>query len=91
MELAVVLDAVNLLLLASLLYVYVGNYRAIRTGLGLGLVLFAVLLAVQNALALYFHVAMVDYYSAAVMGHALWLNAAQTAALLVLTWKTWTE
>ncbi|MBI5226730.1 hypothetical protein HY994_05890 [Candidatus Micrarchaeota archaeon] len=91
MELAILLEAVNLVLLSVLLYVYVGNYRTIRTGFGLGLVVFAAMLAVQNALALYFHVMMVDYYSAAVMGHALWLDAAQSAALLVLAWKTWTE
>lgn len=91
MDLAVVLEAVNLALLLGLLYVYVNNYRAVRTGLGLGLILFAALLALQNALALYFHVAMVMYYSADVMAHALWLNAAQTAALLVLAYKTWTE
>ncbi len=91
MEFAVVLEAVNLLLLLGLLYVYEDNYRKVRTGLGLGLIVFAALLAVQNALALYFHVAMVMYYSADVMNHALWLSAAQTAALLVLAWKTWTE
>lgn len=91
MELAVVLEAVNLFLLLGLLYVYVNNYRTVRTGLGLALILFAALLAVQNALAVYFHVAMVQYYSADVMGHALWLNAAQTAALLILAWKTWME
>ncbi len=91
MELAIALESVNLLLLLTLLYVFVGNYRAVRTGLGLGLIFFAALLAVQNVLALYFHVMMVDYYSPALMGQALWLDAAQAAALSVLVWKTWTE
>jgi len=91
MELTVVFEVLNILLLLFLLSVYLNNYRQIKTSIGLGLIIFSALLLMQNAMAVYFHFAMVDYYSVAVMGHAAILSALQTVALAVLAWVTWKE
>ncbi len=91
MELAIILEAINSLLLLTLLYVYFGNYRQMRSNFTLGLIVFAAFLLLQNLVALYFHLMMVDYYSGAVMQHALVLNSLQTIALVVLNYVTWKE
>ncbi len=91
MDLAVMLEALNAVLLLALLYVYVQNYREMKTNFGLGLIIFAAFLLLQNLVALYFHLMMVEFYSAAVMGHALVLNALQFAALVALNYVTWKE
>ncbi|HLC92720.1 MAG TPA: hypothetical protein VJH23_03360, partial [archaeon] len=81
MELAIILEAVNSVLLLSLLYVYIGNYRELKNAFVLGLIVFAGFMLLQNLLALYFHFAMVDYYSKELMQHALVISGAQTIAL----------
>lgn len=91
MELAILIEALNSLLLLSLLYVYIGNYRQMRTALGLGLIVFSFFLLLQNLIAAYFQLMMVDYYSAEVMQHALFISAVQTVALAVLAWSTYSE
>ena len=91
MELAIILEALNSLLLISLLYIYISNYRQMVNNFTLGLIAFALFLLMQNLVALYFHLMMVDYYSAAVMGHALVITGLQTVALIVLNYVTWKE
>jgi len=91
METAIILEAINILLLIFLMYVYVQNYKEMKTNLGLGLIIFSAFLFLQNAIALYFHLMMVNYYSPDVMVHAMILNGAQTIALAVLAWVTWKE
>ena len=81
----------NSLLLILLLRVYVQNYSEMKTVFGMGLVVFAAFMLLENLLALYFHLAMVEYYSSQVMEHAFFLSAAQTVALLVLSWVTYKE
>ena len=91
MEIAVIIEVLNAVLLIALLYAYVQNYREMKTNLGLGLILFAGLLLVQNLLALYFHLMMHDFYSMEAMQHATFLNGAQLIALAILNYVTWKE
>ncbi|HLC79173.1 MAG TPA: hypothetical protein VJG83_01965 [archaeon] len=91
MELTVVVELVNIILLAFLLIVYANNYRQMRSALGLGLVVFAAFLLAQNLIAVYFHFSMIDYYSNEVMQHAFILSSVQTVALAALAWVTWKE
>ena len=91
MELAIIIEAINSVLLLSLLYVYAGNYRQMRSNFTLGLIVFAAFLLLQNLAALYFHLMMVDYYSDVVMQHALVISGVQTVALAVLNYVTWKE
>ena len=62
----------NVVLLLGLVYVWVGSYRRIRAQHTLGLVIFAVLLLLENGLALYL-------YSFHPVFHA-WLDAAAPVA-----------
>ena len=88
MEIAIVLEFFNGLLLLFLLYTYVQNYRQMKTAFGLGLIFFALFLLVENVLAAFFHLTMMNYYSPEAMQHALVLNAVQTIALAILAWIT---
>ncbi len=89
MEAAVLFEALNAVLLVTLLYVYVSNYRQAKAPFLLGLVVFAAFLLVQNSLALYFHLTSMEYYSKEAMSQSLPITAAQTIALLVLNYFTW--
>lgn len=89
MEIAIILEIINAVLLLFLLYIYANNYREMKTAFGLGLILFALLFLVQNLLAVFFHLTMMDYYSAAAMQHALVLSGLQTIALAILSFVTW--
>ncbi len=91
MEIAVILEALNSALLLLLLHVYAGNYRQMKSALGLGLVVFSFFLLLQNLIAIYFQLMMVDYYSMEVMQHALFISASQTVALAVLAYSTYRE
>ncbi len=91
MELAAGLEIINSVLLVFLLYIYVQNYRQMKTVFGLGLIFFAVLLLVQNVLAAYFHMAMLDFYSREAMEHGMILSGVQTVALGVLAFVTWKD
>ncbi|MEY7849376.1 hypothetical protein AB7C87_09270 [Natrarchaeobius sp. A-rgal3] len=51
---ATVLSAGNLALLAVLTYVWVQNYRRFKTPLVAGLLAFSLVLALENAVAIYF-------------------------------------
>jgi len=90
-EIAVILEALNSALLLLLLHVYAGNYRQMKSALGLGLVVFSFFLLLQNLIAIYFQLMMVDYYSMEVMQHALFISASQTVALAVLAYSTYRE
>ena len=91
MELAIIIEGINSALLLALLYVYIGNYRELKSNFVLGLIVFAAFLLLQNLVALYYHLMMVQYYSSDVMGHALVLSGLQTISLLALNYVTWKE
>ncbi len=90
MQLAIILNGVNIVLLLFLLSVYVPNYRQMKTALGLGLIVFALFLLLENAMALYGYYSMHDAYAGA-MKQESWVNLAQTAALAVLAYVTWKD
>ena len=90
MGLVNVVSILNALMLFILLYVYIRNYKAIKSKFSLGLILFGLLFLIQNLVAIYFQTAMVDYYSKEVADFALILNILEAlgfAALLYVTWK----
>ena len=90
MELAILLGIANIALLFFLLSVYVPNYKALKSGFGLGLILFSRFLLLENAMSLYGYFSMHDAYAAA-MQQESWVTIAQTAGLLVLAFVTWKE
>jgi len=88
----------NLVLLAGLSYVWIDNYRQLRSKHALGLVLFAVFLLGENLIAGYFF--MIDPTLSAWIGNPelvpgpaqiamLSLRVLEFGGLAFLTWITW--
>lgn len=82
--------AVNVLLLLALGTVWVRNYRTFQTPLILGLLAFAGVLLIENALALYFFFSMTMLYSGdpTVQTAVAVLRALQFVAIAILTYIT---
>lgn len=79
----------NLAILGLLAFVYATSYRQIRTGFTLGLLVFAGLFVVQNAVTLWSYLTMMSYYAAGVELHVAVFTWAQTVGLAVLAYVTW--
>ena len=89
-DLASIVSFLNILLLLTLSFIYVRNYRTIKSKFCLGLMIFAFLFLIQNLIAFYFQVTMMYYYSKEVANIALVLNVLEAlgfVALLYITWK----
>jgi hypothetical protein len=84
------LTGLNALLLLALSVVWVRNYRTFRTPMTLGLLAFALVLLVENLVAIYFFFSMSMFYSAdpTVQQAVLVLRTLQFVALLFLTYVT---
>lgn len=82
--------ALSLVLLVVLTAIWVRNYREFRTPLILGLVVFALVLLLENATAIYFFFSMRMLYAAdpTVQTSVAVLRGLQFVALCFLTWAT---
>ncbi|ELY78627.1 hypothetical protein C487_08302 [Natrinema pallidum DSM 3751] len=60
---AAILSGGNIVLLAALTYVWVQNYRRFKTPLVAGLLAFSVVLALENAVAIYFFFSSGMFYA----------------------------
>jgi len=89
-SLTTVLSVVNLALLLVLLTVWIGNYRRFNSSMVLGLIAFAVVLALENVVAIYFAFSMAELYGTAptVQATVSVLRGLQFVALVFLTWTT---
>ena len=87
MTAASALSGLNVVLLIALLVVWGRNYRTFRTRLTLGLIGFALVLLVENAVALFFFFDMGMLYagSTAAQSTVLAMRALQCVALSSLT------
>jgi hypothetical protein len=90
LSVATVLSVLNIGLLAVLLAVWGRNYRRFGTPLTLGLVAFAVVLAVENVVAIGFFLSSGMLYAAAPAAQTtvLAMRALQFVALAFLTYVT---
>ena len=90
LTIATALSALNIGLLAVLLVVWGRNYRRFRTPLTLGLAAFAVVLAVENVVAIGFFLSSGMLYAADASAQAavLAMRALQFVALVFLTYVT---
>lgn len=88
---ASVLAGLNVLLLAALGFVWLGNYRRFKTPLVLGLLAFAAVMLVENAAAVYFFFSMGMLYAGDphAQQFVAGLRALEFLALLFLTYVTW--
>lgn len=84
-------EGLNVLLSAGLLALYAQNYRALKSAPGMGLVLFAFVLFVQNGIGLYLHFTTGEFYAKMLATHAFGLELVETLALAVLAYTGWKE
>jgi hypothetical protein len=85
------LEGLNALLSLALLYVYAQNYRALKSGVGMGLLIFSFVLLLQNAAGLYLHFTSGEVYASMVATQVFALKLVETIALIVLAYTAWKE
>jgi len=86
----VVLALASTLVLVGLLYIYVTNFRSVRSPFALGLIVFASLFLLENVAAMYFYTAMNDsLLGASVAIPMLVLNAAELIGFSTLFYVSW--
>lgn len=89
-DLALLLHSANIILVLGLLYVYVQNYRKIRSKYTIGLVVFAAFFLLQSIMGLYFDITMAMYRDKTAENAAMFLEALKAvgfAALLKISWE----
>jgi len=89
MSATTILTGASVLLLVGLLVIYLRNVRHVRSKLVVGLILFVVLLLIQNVVSLYYYVTMMPYYVVAVEPHMFIFSMLQTIAFSVMLWISW--
>jgi hypothetical protein len=87
---AIAVAVVNAVLLVVLTVVWGRNYREFRSNLTLGLMAFAVVLLIENLVAVYFFFSMASLYSSdPLVGEVVaMLRGLQFVALVLLTYVT---
>ena len=83
------LTAISVVLLLVLIILYIRNLRKIRSQLLIGLLIFTTLFFVQNIIALYYCLTMMDYYVPEVEFMVFIFSIIQTIAFSVMLWITW--
>ncbi|MBI5679495.1 MAG: hypothetical protein HZC47_01150 [Methanobacterium sp.] len=86
---AALVGVANILLLIILLFIYISSYRKLKSRFSLGLILFAFLLIMQNALFIFFLLSKEGFHGPGMGGPVLSLNIIEFGALLVLLKITW--
>ncbi len=87
---AIAITVITALILASLLFIYVNNYKRIRSHFCSGLIIFAVLLLIQNVYAIHVQTTMTPQCSTELAGAILIINLLEgvgLGALLFITLK----
>ncbi|HLQ42302.1 MAG TPA: hypothetical protein VK189_05550 [Thermoplasmata archaeon] len=84
------LAAGSIAVLLGLLYIYVGNFRGLRSPLSAGLIVFASLFLLENFAAIYFYLAMSNWTgSASYAIPMLVLNGAELVGFATLLYVSW--
>lgn len=89
MDASAIVNAANVAILTSLLILYGRIYGNTRAQFTLGLIFFASLLLVQNAIGIYSYVTMAPFFADAILPYLLAINIAELAGLAVLLRVTW--
>ena len=84
MDLAVLASYVNIVLLATLLYIFVKTFRKTRAIFTVGLIVFSVLFLIQNGVAIYSYITMAPLFAEGVLPYLFVTGLSQLAGLLVL-------
>jgi hypothetical protein len=82
------LEVINVILLLYLVYVYSVNLRTIKSNFTIGLLLFSVVFLIQNIVAIYFSITMMEYYVQGLEGVVFILTLLETLAFSVFVYIT---
>ncbi len=88
MVMTTIATALSALMLAVLLWIYVKNFRQIKSKFTAGLMVFAGLMLLQNIVSLYYYFTMMDLYVAQVSVQVLIYSLLQMVAYIVLLFIT---
>lgn len=91
MMFTIYLEGLNALLSLALLAAYTQNYRALKSNVGMGLMIFAFVLLLQNAAGLYLHFTSGDIYAPMAAAEVFGLKGIETVALIILAYTAWKE
>ena len=84
MEISAVLSLTNVALLTTLFIIYVRIYNSSKAIFTLGLMFFAGMLMLHNAIAVYAYVAMEPLYNEALLPYFVTIHAAELVGITVL-------
>ena len=85
------LEGLNSLLLIVLLNMYLQNYRALKSAAGVGLMVFAGLLLIQNLVGIYLHLTTGEFYALMHASQVFVLKLIETVGLGILAYSAWKE
>lgn len=89
MDASAIVSALNIAVLVSLISLYGKTYMSSKAQFTLGLIFFASLLLVQNAIGVYSYVTMAPFFADALLPYLFAINIAELAGLSVLLKVTW--
>ncbi len=84
MEISAALSLANVALLTTLFIIYIKIYRSSKAIFTLGLMFFAGMLMLHNAIAVYAYVAMEPLYNEALLPYFVAIHAAELVGITVL-------
>jgi len=84
MDVSAVISAANVAVLIGLIILYGRTYSSSRAHFTLGLIFFASLLLIQNAIGIYSYITMAPFFAEAILPYLLAINIAELAGLSVL-------
>jgi hypothetical protein len=83
------LNGINILLTLVLIAIYSVNLRTVRSRMTFGMLLFAVMFLIENALGLYFYNSLLTQGITSITTFHLLVKFLETLGLLVLLYVTW--
>jgi hypothetical protein len=91
MQLTLGVEILNSIVLLGLLYIFFQNFKALKSKVALGLIIFSGVLLLQNLTAITLHFMKLSVYTQETTLHAFILSLIQLIALIVLFWISWKE
>ena len=83
-DITIFANGISIILLLPLLFIYVKNYKTIKSKFCVGLIVFGLLFLIKDISSLYFQISMSSYYTHEVADFALLLNIVEAFAFGVL-------
>ncbi len=83
------LHGINIVLILGLLYIYLQNYRGVKSKYTVGLIIFALLFLVQTSMSIYYDASMIMYSTVYAENVAKILEAVKAVSFAILLWISW--